>query len=234
MGGGSVMKGRHAFSAGFLVMVLGVMYWQLSKPYQLPSDVELRVKKALNEAMVHEWRRFCVKAGPFPYESGVTRIRDPISGYTVAGSCERCADLQRAGLVEMAWQEYGSQQKLYRLTEEGKKVYKEDMRPNGRGLPEPGFCFAEKVVLKQIVEALPPMQDGSSKMYGVKYMAEVVSPHPVLLNFAQNAALGMKMPLGASPALYGPEITTVRFYAGSEEVEVDPGTRYGKWALKDE
>ena len=161
----------------------------------------------------------CVHNGPFPFDTRSNRI-----------GCDRCEDLEAAGLVERQAAEDSSEERphwIYDLTDKAEGLYttEDDPVTGNRG---PRFCFGHARV-HHLTAAQPALHTGGVMLIGVEYVLEAVDPHPLLFDPQVNA-LGLEVPTGDNPKLFKPLITTLRFTAdGKQYLESDAGFRYGRW-----
>jgi len=161
----------------------------------------------------------CISAGPFPFDSAGRGI-----------GCQRCNDLEAAGLLERRESADSSEERphwIYELTSKAGGVYttEEDPVTGGTG---PRFCFGRARV-HHLAAAQPALHAFGNMMIGVEYVLEAVDPRPLLFDPA-SAPLGLEVPTGVNPKLFKPVVTTIRFTAdGHKYLESDPGFRYGNW-----
>lgn len=181
----------------------------------------------------------CVEAGPFPFVAG-------------NGRCDRCQELAAAGLlvrgttpdVRIAYDLSAEGRPLYRLAPDPEKMewiragYAKN-RP-GEAVPPastwnlPRICFG-RTRFHSIVDALPPMNDGSSYYQSVKVVA-VAEDTSGLLFDPRIARLGLELPPRpepGQPALFPPQVVTYSFDRYNREWSIYDGFRYGAWALED-
>jgi len=163
-------------------------------------------------------------------------------------TCQNCDRLVEAGLLRE------SPGARYELTALGRANYVDEIR-NIDGLPAqiqarmeaakhtpptpaetsmPGFCFADKVVVHQIVAALAPTEVFRQRLLSVKYVAEAVNPSPFVFD-PKFKLLHLPVPrtdakAPGAPALYAPIIAT---YSKSLLSPASPWSessmRYGPW-----
>jgi hypothetical protein len=161
----------------------------------------------------------CVRAGPFPFD-----VRADFIG------CERCEDLEAAGLVERHAAEGSSEENphwIYDLTDQAEGVYSAEDDPV-TGNKGPRFCFGHARV-HHLVAAQPALHMGGTMFIGVEYVLEAVDPHPLLFD-PQIEPLGLEVPAGEGAKLFKPVVTTLRFTPdGKQYLESDSGFRYGSW-----
>jgi len=246
---------------GVLVILIGYAKWhQLHPTKPTPPTAQTlpelpRIQELIGDDLA-EGEMICKRGGPFPYDT-----RTPPEGSSFAGGgwhafCRDCDALVDAGLLSRtAYEAQGDSRAgvVYQLTELGRPLYRDEVRdldgqsagarawrdkqasqaatnPFARA-HEPGLCFADKVVLHEISEALPPMQLSATRYISIKYVVEAVNPSPLM---GAPAFRSLKLPLPAPdvPALYEPQIVTyTKSLITSDEGSLDPGFRYGKWAL---
>jgi hypothetical protein len=232
-----------------LVILIGYSRYHRAHP-RAPDFPELPAIRQQIDDLLARNDRICVNTVPFPYDSASPPPWTPglpISGKGYA-TCDNCADLAQAGLVSQE----GSR---YELTELGRSAYREKIYdpdsvtesesakalrqkvlttahfdPNG---PIPGFCFADKVVVHQVIDALPPLTMGGTRFQSVKFTVEAVNPSPFMFD-PDFKLLHLPQPQQPAkpgdPVLYPPEIVTQR----KSLVNTDPGMldgsfRYGAW-----
>lgn len=170
--------------------------------------------------MLAERDGVCVYEGPFPYST-----RDERRSF----GCNRCEDLYQAGLVTKSvssYEEFGREKfdARFELTALGRSVYAEDINHLGKRV-NARFCFG-RTALHKIVEVLPPMNLGGATLVGVKYVAEVLEPHPFLFD-PQSEPLRLAVPQRGERLLYPPRVTTL---AVQHDGTVDIShIKYGKY-----
>jgi hypothetical protein len=196
----------------------------------------------------------CVNTWPFPFDTRSPPRWRP--GYPPGRACANCDELAEAGLLTKSpTGDDGSATSgsLYDLTDLGRSAYRDEIRDLddmsealrtrmerakanpaiGSDTSAPGFCFADKVELHQIIDALPPLRSGGTRFTSVRYDIEAINPSPLLFD-SRLRFLALPQPNSGTPALYPPAITTFRkslIYAGSPG-ELDDGFRYGAWVNK--
>lgn len=251
------LMNRWALLLSTIIVAIGYVKWRETHPVP-PNFRELPAIKRLINRSLAENRRICVNTGPFPFDTGdppAWRPGLPISGSDFA-VCKDCEKLVQDGLLSRTDYDGTTDGRTrtfarYELTNLGQSTYREEIRnldvlsPTGSGATGnaasspaidsddsiPGFCFADKVVLHEVVDALPPMGMGASRFISVKYTVEAVNPSPFLFD-PRLKLLNLQAPKQGTPALYPPQITTLRTslrFDPSNPGELDPTFRYGRW-----
>ncbi len=159
----------------------------------------------------------CLRAGPFPVD---TRDRWRLQ-------CDRCEDLNAAGLVERTAGPDATPDKpqwIYELTELGKSVYttEEDSVSGDRS---PRFCFGRAKV-RRLVSSQPPFTMGGQKAIGLTYEMEAIDPHPFLFD-PKAQPLKMPTPGREVPKVFPPVTTTVMLTPWGSYLGTDPSFKYG-------
>jgi hypothetical protein len=204
------------------VIALGYGGWTLYKKNLDPVSSDAKSRMALiKDGLDREIGAtlVCVRSGPFPYDSNHRGL-----------PCQRCEDLEAAGLLERKDAADTTEERphwSWELTSKGEEVYTtEDDAVTG--VKGPRFCFGRAKV-HHLAAAQPALQTGGVMFIGVEYVFEAVDPHP-LLSDPSLAPLGLPIPTGDNPKLFKPAITTLRFSAdGQTYLESDPSMRYGGW-----
>lgn len=197
-----------------------------------------RIQTLLNQAL-SERDGVCLHGDPYIVylhehkSSGPFALDDDPKIYRP--ECNRCDDLVEAGLLTKSVSETTDRFGIatfsarFTLTEFGKSVYIEELKP-GRSLDyllvNWKFCFG-KTTLYKIEETLAPASFGGDVVVGVKYIAQVIDPHPFLFD-PRSRPLRLPVPSNTTPALFPPRVTTIVFHA-SGGVDIDDSVKYGKY-----
>ncbi|MGH8144069.1 MAG: hypothetical protein ACREU2_16325 [Steroidobacteraceae bacterium] len=198
-----------------------------------------QIKQALN-AYLSERDGVYVYGDPEMYRTNFYRTSGPFAPLDETGvyrpRCDRCDNLAEAGLLRKALVEKhaadgtSTVEAQFELTKLGKSVYSEHIRPAPSDtLVSWKFCLG-KTTVEKIVEALPPVNFHGNVAVGIKYIAQVEDPNPLLFD-PRSKPLRLAVPERGSPALYPPRVTTVIFRP-TGQAEVEDRLRYGKFIGK--
>jgi hypothetical protein len=237
------------------LIVVSALLWMRHPKAQvnLANVPDLAEMKQLLGDQLAQNDMICVNTWPFPFDARSPPKWRP--GFPVGRACENCDALAEAGLLTKSSPgDDGSTAAgaHFELSDLGRSIYRSEIRnlddmsdalrarierakANPAIGPEastPGFCFADKVKLHQILDALPPLQMGGNRFTSVQYDIEAVNPSPLLFD-PRFRFLHLPQPQRGTPGLYPPAIATFR---KSLSFANSPGEfdnfRYGAWVNK--